>query len=156
MRELVFSPKMSEKLDDIYAYISNELHSPIAAANTITKIMDGLEILKQYPNSGPKLASIYNKTPAYFAQTRYRVCGNYVVVYDHDDEKVYLLQVYHGSENYSRHLFQPYGQDKEDLAVAERLAATKSDYLDGDTGNSLPEFKNRMENAIKSGAKKPK
>lgn len=51
---------------------------------------------------------------------------------------------------------QTFFQREEDLATAERLIAAKMDFLNGDTGVGLKEFKKRMQEAIKSGAAKEK
>jgi plasmid stabilization system protein ParE len=97
---------MTKKLDEIYTYISGELASPAAATNTISKILDRLQILQQFPEAGPKLSALYARTPARYAETRYIVCGKHVVFYNYDENHVSILQIYHSTENYIRYIFE--------------------------------------------------
>lgn len=106
MARIELSPVVVRKLSDIGAYISGELASPIAAQNTVSKILDTLERLERFPDSGPMLSALYDKVPQRYANTRFIVCGNYIAVYDHDGDVVRVLQLYHGTEDYIRHLFK--------------------------------------------------
>lgn len=106
MLQIELSPAAVQKLSDIKAYIDTELRSPIAAENTIRQILDALERLARFPESCPKLSVFYNKAPENFQETRLLVCGNYIAIYDCDETHVRVLQIYHGSENYIRHLLK--------------------------------------------------
>jgi plasmid stabilization system protein ParE len=99
MHRLVFSPAARAKLDDVFEYIADTLNAPQAAASTIAGIIDGLSILKNNPDAGPRLSSRIDKVPARFAETRFLVCGNSVAVYDHDDHEIKILRIYHGRED---------------------------------------------------------
>lgn len=105
MANVILTPAATEKLSDIRKYITEELASPIAADNTVGRIFDALERLEHFPDSGLLLSSIHNDVPARFAQTRFIVCGKYIAIYDHEGDSVQVLQVYHGSQDYVRHLF---------------------------------------------------
>ena len=106
MANVEFSPAALRKLSGIREYIANELHSPVAARNTVNGILDAIERLERFPESAPLLSALYDKTPTAYAQSRFLVCGNYVAIYDYDGKTVRVLQIYHGSEDYIRHLFR--------------------------------------------------
>lgn len=104
MANVEFSADAIQKLTSIRDYISIRLANPIAAQNIIDKIFSALEQLERFPDSGLLLSTVYNKVPPQFANIRFLVAGNYVAVYDHKGDRVRILQVYHGSEDYIHHL----------------------------------------------------
>lgn len=55
MPAIVFSPKASEDLDEIKAYIESELNSPKAANKKILEILDAIDNLAVFPEIGPSL-----------------------------------------------------------------------------------------------------
>lgn len=57
-----FSPLAKQDLDGIHGYISNSLGSPIAGNNTVERILDSIENLRRYPDSGTPLSSRYQIT----------------------------------------------------------------------------------------------
>ena len=106
MVNIEFSPTALRKLFDIREYIATELNSPVAAQKTVTKIMNAIERLELFPESAPLLCALYDNTPPKHSQSRFLVCGHYIVIYYYDLQNVRVLQVYHGKEDYIRHLFQ--------------------------------------------------
>lgn len=106
MPKLEWSPDAANKLIKIQDYITEEFDSPIAAENTINKVLERVERLTRFPDSGVLLSAIYERVPARNAKTQFVVCGSYIVIYDVEGDTVKILQVYHGSEDYIRHLFQ--------------------------------------------------
>lgn len=50
-----YSPKAVMDLDEIWSYIENELCSPGAAQNTVNGIMDAIDGLAMFPESGARL-----------------------------------------------------------------------------------------------------
>ncbi len=106
MADVRLSNAAKDKLSTMYQYIADEFHSPIAADNTVGSIFDALERLERFPDSGPLLSSIHQKIPARFANTRFLTCGSYIAIYDQDGNGVLILGVYHGSEDYIRHLLR--------------------------------------------------
>ena len=106
MVNVEFSPTALRKLLNIRKYITNELNSPVAAQKTVDKIMNAIERLELFPESAPLLCALYNNTPVKYSQARFFVCGHYIVIYNYDLQNVRILQVYHGKEDYIRHLFQ--------------------------------------------------
>ncbi|MDD2458490.1 MAG: type II toxin-antitoxin system RelE/ParE family toxin [Eubacteriales bacterium] len=105
MAKIELSPVVINRLEAIREYISFELASPAAAQNTIDMILLTFERLENFPDSYPLSSALYNKVPDQFSTTRFLVCGHNIALYDHDDETVQILQIYHGSEEYIHHLF---------------------------------------------------
>jgi plasmid stabilization system protein ParE len=108
MTNVTLSNAAIKKLSDLRRYIAEELHSPIAADNTVSGIFDALTQLEEFPESGPLLSSIHYNVPARFAITRFLVCGKYIAIYDYDGDEAIVLRIYHGTEDYIRHLTEGY------------------------------------------------
>ena len=53
--KIEYSPKAVRDLDEIWDYIENELSNPSAAQNTVDGIMDKIDDLAMFPESGAKL-----------------------------------------------------------------------------------------------------
>lgn len=106
MHKLEFAPAVQAKLDEIYEYIADVLQAPQAATSTVAGIVDGLSILKNNPDVGPRLSSRIAHVPRRFSETRFLVCGNYIAIYDHDDMAVQIIRIYHGSEDFFGRLFK--------------------------------------------------
>ena len=99
MARVAYSPAALRKLDSVHDYIANTLHSPQAAQSVISGIINRIDILKLNPDIGPKLSSKINNVPKRFEDTRLLICGNYVAIYDHVDELVKILIIYHCKED---------------------------------------------------------
>ncbi|MCD7958013.1 MAG: type II toxin-antitoxin system RelE/ParE family toxin [Ruminococcus sp.] len=99
--KIVFSPKSLKDLDDIYTYISEELQNPIAANNTINKILDSVDLLQEQPESGKMLTFLSGMNSGY----RFVIAGNYIVFYRHIDNIVYVDRVIYGRRDYMKILF---------------------------------------------------
>jgi len=99
MARIVFSPASICKLDSVFEYISTTLQQPQAAQSVISSILTRLDILKLNPDIGPRLSSRIDNIPERFKDTRLLVCGKYVAIYDHVDDIVRILIIYHGQED---------------------------------------------------------
>ena len=106
MVNIEFSPSALHKLSGIRDYIHKELENPVAAQNTVKRILDSIERLERIPKSAPLLSAFYCNIPTSYEQSRFLVCGKYVAIYDYDGQNVRILQIYYGEEDYIRHLFQ--------------------------------------------------
>lgn len=106
MAEVEFSPASMQKILAIYDYIADDLASPQAAQNTIDKFLTSVERLEVYPESGSRLLYLHEGIPDRFADTRLLISGNYVAVYNFHEDKVRIIQIYHGSEDYIHHLLR--------------------------------------------------
>ena len=58
MTEIQFSPQAISDLQEVKAYITEELYNEQAAINTIAMIMKGIRMLVDFPESGASLSSI--------------------------------------------------------------------------------------------------
>lgn len=101
MAELVFSPKAIEDLQEIKAYIADELCNEQAAAHTVSKILKRMHILADFPESGAPLSSIVEVDTNY----RFLVCGSYTAFYRCEDDKAYVVRILYGRRNYMQILF---------------------------------------------------
>lgn len=100
MAEIKFSHEAVKDLQQIKAYINEELLSAQSADNTINKIMKNIRMLGNFPNSAPSLSDVGFKT-----DYRYLVCGNYVAFYRVENEVVYIVRVLYGRRDFMRILF---------------------------------------------------
>jgi plasmid stabilization system protein ParE len=57
MNKLSISPEAKRDLENIKAYISNELENPVAALNVVSRITKSLKNPKDMPGIGPRLSS---------------------------------------------------------------------------------------------------
>lgn len=101
MAELIFSPKAIEDLQKIKAYIADELGNEQAAVCTVSKILDHIRILADFPESGAPLSSIVDIETNY----RFLVCGNYMAFYRYENGKAHIVRVLYGRRNYMQILF---------------------------------------------------
>lgn len=101
MAEIKFSPEAIKDLQQIKAYITNELLSEQAANNTINKIMKNIRMLESFPNSAPALSEIVSFETDY----RYLVCGNYTAFYRVQSGTVNIVRVLYGRRDFMRILF---------------------------------------------------
>ena len=58
MAKLRISPEAQSDLRGIKEYISTDLASPDAAANTVFRIMKAIRRLRKFPDSGAPLSSV--------------------------------------------------------------------------------------------------
>ncbi len=101
MNELYYSPEALNDLDEIWIYIFEELQNPTAAKNTVDRILDTTEKLKEFSGLGPYLSSITDVESDY----RFLVCGNYLAFYRVKGTKVSIDRILYGRRNYLRILF---------------------------------------------------
>lgn len=101
MYDIRYSPEARDDVRGIRAYITNELKSPIAAANTIKKIRGHMDILKRHPDAGEKIALITD------IETDYRKlnCGNYLAFYRLEGKVVFVIRIFRGNQDWLQHLF---------------------------------------------------
>ena len=108
MNDIRYSPEAENDLDEIWEYISSELCNPQAAAKTVNHILDSVERLGDFPQSGAPLSSVTDVESDY----RFLVCGNYLVFYRILGKAVYI-DLY-GRRDYLRILFQGLKQERMD------------------------------------------
>ncbi len=101
MPAILFSPEAKKDLHDIKKYISEELESPMAAQNTVSKIIKAIRNLQDFPSSGTPLSSIIDIETQY----RFIVSGNYLVFYKEDTPAVRIIRILYGKRDYLNILF---------------------------------------------------
>ena len=102
MADIKFSPDAINDLQQIKAYITNELCNDQAAVSTIAKIMEHINRLRTFPDSGAPLSSIIDLGTNY----RFLVCGNYTAFYRTENNAVLIVRVLYGRRDFMRILFE--------------------------------------------------
>ncbi|MDR2611143.1 MAG: type II toxin-antitoxin system RelE/ParE family toxin [Clostridiales Family XIII bacterium] len=103
---LEYSPDALQKIGAIQYYIAEELQNPAAASATVLDLRDRIRILKTSPKLGALLSSRFDNVPQQYADARYFICGQYIIMYLFDGYIVRILRIYHHSEDYVRHLLK--------------------------------------------------
>ena len=101
MNKLHYSPKAICDLDEIWAYIFEDLQNPSAAQNTVDNILDTIEKLREFSKMGPPLSSVTEIESDY----RFLICGNYLVFYRVKGAEVCIDRILYGRRDYLRILF---------------------------------------------------
>ncbi|MGN0636588.1 MAG: type II toxin-antitoxin system RelE/ParE family toxin [Acutalibacteraceae bacterium] len=101
MTEIKFSPDAINDLQQIKAYITEDLCNEQAAIFTINKIMKRIRLLESFPESGAPLASILDLDVDY----RFLVCGNYTAFYRVENDAVFIVRILYGRRDFMRILF---------------------------------------------------
>ena len=100
--KIEYSPKAVRDLDEIWHYIEIELCNPSAAQNTVEGIMDKIDDLAMFPESGAKLEFDNRPDSGY----RFVVFKTYFAFYRlRPDNVVYVDRVVYAGRDYMRILF---------------------------------------------------
>jgi len=99
--KLHYSAQARNDLDEIWDYIVADLGNPIAAEKTVTRIMDDIDRLADFPEMGTMLRNVTHMVTDY----RYIVSGNYMAFYRFYDSTVYIVRILYGRRDYMRVLF---------------------------------------------------
>lgn len=95
MKQLKINPQVYDDLVMIKEYISED--SPEEAHKIIRKILDDIERLRDFPDSGAKLS---NKV-GFDVKYRYIMTYSYVTVYFVENDFVNVTTVVHGARDFS-------------------------------------------------------
>ena len=101
MREIRLSPAAFEDLAGIKNYIEFDLSNPIAAQNTVKRIIADYTRLKTAPELGSSLSS---KT-GFETDFRYIISGNYIIFYKIDKDFVSIYRILYARRDYLRIIF---------------------------------------------------
>ena len=96
MPVVVFSPKASEDLDAIKAYIESELCSPKAANEKVLEILDAIDNLTVFPEIGPSLKGKVDSLGRY----RCLSVSNCIVFYRVELDKVFIVRILNSRIDY--------------------------------------------------------
>ena len=97
-----YSPESRRDLDDIWDYIVSELQNRSAAERVIDRIMDAVDQLKNFAETGTPLSSVADVGTDY----RFLVSGKYMVFYRVRNSDVYIDRVLYGRSDYMSVLFK--------------------------------------------------
>ena len=111
MNEIHYSHESSVDLAEIEKYITEELDSPKAAKNTISKITKKIRRLEEFAELGAPLSSIVDIETDY----RFLVSGNYLTFYRVDGKSVFIIRIIYGGRDYLSFLFDDIKLDDEEL-----------------------------------------
>ena len=101
MFEVKISPQAAEDLLEIKDYIENELQNPIAAHNTVEKIVETYEDLAIFPEIGIPVES-YVSFPT---DCKFVLAKNYSIFYRIEDEFVKVIRIMYSRRDFVRILF---------------------------------------------------
>ncbi len=101
MNKLCLSPEAQADLEEIKAYIAEELENPSAALATVSRITKNMRLLQTHALVGAPLSSVADVESDY----RFLVSGNYMVFYRAYGNTVYVDRVLYGRRDYLRVLF---------------------------------------------------
>ena len=96
-----YSPEAQNDLDEIWEYIFFELCHPQAADNTVNNIMDAVDKLEDFSETGALLSSMTDVESDY----RFLVSDGYMAFYRVVGRDVYIDRVLYGRRDYLRILF---------------------------------------------------
>jgi toxin ParE1/3/4 len=90
-----WTPFALERLDEIFEYIRHEAKSITPAQNFIQKILDRTDQLKRFPLSGAEEPLLVGTGQ----QSRYLVVNDYKIIYQLENKKVIITDVFHTKQN---------------------------------------------------------
>lgn len=99
--KIQYSPMAMSDLDEIWNYIANELLNPSAAENTVNGIMDVVDGLEGFPETGSRLIFDSELDSGY----RFVIYKNYMAFYHTQADIIYIDRVMYGKRDYMTKLF---------------------------------------------------
>ena len=96
-----YTPQAMDDLEEIWAYISDELSNPSAARNTIDGILKAVERLKVFSGAGAVLTFSDGINSGY----RFVRYGNYLAFYRVIESDVFVDRIIYGKRDYMSVLF---------------------------------------------------
>ena len=101
MPKPVLSAEAKRDLKGIQEYIANEQESPQVALKVIEKILDRIENLLSFPDTGTLLSPKVNFQTNY----RYARAAGYLIFYRHENDQIFIDRIIHGKRDYITILF---------------------------------------------------
>ena len=96
----VLTEKAEADLDQILNYIAVELDNPQAASNFLDRIIEVIDIICCFPDSGAQIDNpfVANKN------VRFKVIGNFILYYlaDHKSLQCYVLRIVYGGRDLTK------------------------------------------------------
>ena len=100
--EVKVSPQAAEDLLEIKGYIENELQNPVAAQNTVLKIVETYEDLANFPGIGIPVERYVDFPTDY----KFVLANNYSIFYRIEDEIVRVVRILYSRRDFIRILFE--------------------------------------------------
>jgi len=101
MTNLFFSNKARQDLRKIQEYISNEQESPQDALKVIENILNRIERLISFPDTGTLLSPKINFPTNY----RYARAASHLIFYRHENSNIYIDRIIHEKRDFIAILF---------------------------------------------------
>ena len=99
--KLSLSAEARRDLKDIQDYITDEQESPLTAVKVVEKILDRIEDLLNFPNTGTLLYPKVNFPTNY----RYARAAGYLIFYRYEQNQIFVDRIIHGKRDYITVLF---------------------------------------------------
>ena len=99
--KILYSPLAMADLDGIWDYIKIELCNLKAADNVVGKIVNKIDLLKEFPEIGTSLSAIVSFENDY----RFTVSGYHLIFYRFENNIIYVDRILNGKQNYMTILF---------------------------------------------------
>ncbi|MBD2868836.1 type II toxin-antitoxin system RelE/ParE family toxin [Paenibacillus arenilitoris] len=109
MYRIRVNPLAFQDLQEIKAYIAEELCHLEAAVSVVKMIISRYEQLREFPLLGKELSALINVKTDF----RYLISGNYLIFYRVDVEYVSIYRILYGRRDYMRILFGELQDDVE-------------------------------------------
>ena len=93
--QIVWTSFSIQCLDEVYDFIFNETFSETIAQKEVNKLIARVDQLALFPDSG-QIELLLKKIGQ---NSRYLVEGNYKIIYQNDEKKVIITDVFHTSQN---------------------------------------------------------
>ncbi|MCQ2604790.1 MAG: type II toxin-antitoxin system RelE/ParE family toxin [Spirochaetia bacterium] len=101
MFEVKVTPQAAEDLLEIKDYIEKELQNPIAAGNTVLKIIEAYENLAYFPDIGIPVERYVSFPTDY----RFVLANNYSIFYRLENKIVKVIRIVYSRRDFIRILF---------------------------------------------------
>ena len=98
--KIQYSPEALIDLDEIWEYIQIELGNPDAAENVVSKMMDTIDALENFPEQGAPLSSVAGIESDY----RFILSGNYMAFYRVEANFISVDRVLYQRREYLREI----------------------------------------------------
>ncbi|WP_428769752.1 type II toxin-antitoxin system RelE/ParE family toxin [Treponema sp. HNW] len=107
MYKVQLTPQAVEDLQDIKSYISDELKNPIAAQNTVNKIIETYENLAHFSDKGMPV----QKYVSFPTEYRFILADNYSVFYRIENNSIRVIRILYSRSDFIRILFKDIDKD---------------------------------------------
>jgi plasmid stabilization system protein ParE len=103
----LLSPEARRDLRGLQSYIADEQESPQSALRVVESILDRIEDLLRFPDTGTLLAPKVDFETNY----RYAKASGYLIFFRHENDRIYVDRIIHGKRDYITILDPTAGKD---------------------------------------------